>query len=399
MGGNLNGWTPKKAITWWTTIKKYWMTFALVVASITYGGNEGYKYFIEHYNKEIPSAKIELKQKQQQSLGMSAAFSDPSLRAELIIPNQKVDVYKLVKISTTQKGSFYDLLVMTVQENQILFVDTVETKDGGWVFTGSPGLYSLRLIVFDPQTGFSASTGQVQIGNGPQPPPLLQPTIDLKVVPDTIKVGETATISWTTTNATTVSLNGINVPITGIQVVNPSVTSTYTLTATGSGGTINKTVTLNVENNPGPNPIPEGKYGFGSSMYDVIKSKVPNQYWQYASGLADNFEGVASGQAAGAFPTPSAMNTELAGRNRLTLKNDQTIINAWLPFFQAWADRASSLNKEGKLANIGDEYAIVYRETVLALRQLSKSTSAKSFDEQFQADHLVYERYKQAFNK
>jgi hypothetical protein len=394
MSGNLAGWSPKKTSTWFETIKKYYLIATLVLASIGYGVNEGYKYYIDNGGVLPTVKKVE---SVQDNKILSASFQDESVRAELIIPNQKVDVYKLVKISTTQKGSLYDLLVMTVDKGQIVFVDAVETKDGGWVFTGSPGTYSLRLMIFSPDTGFNASVGQVIIGNGPVP--VDQPTINLTVLPDTIRVGESATLSWSTTNATTVSLNGINVATTGTQSVNPSVTSTYTVTATGNGGTVNKTVTLTVGTNPIPNPIPAGKYGFGPSMYEVIKQKVPNQYWQYAPALADNFESVASGQAAGSYPTPSAMNTELAGRNRLTLKNDQTIINAWLPFFQAWADKASALNKEGKLPNIGDEYATVYRETTLALRQLSKGSEVSNAKQQFDNDHLVYERYKKAFNE
>lgn len=55
-------------------------------------------------------------------------------------------------------------------------------------------------------------------------------------------------MTWTTTNATTVSINqGIGaVGTSGTTTVTPTGTTTYTLTATGSGGTTTQTVTVAV---------------------------------------------------------------------------------------------------------------------------------------------------------
>ncbi len=71
------------------------------------------------------------------------------------------------------------------------------------------------------------------------PPTPQQPACTLSVTPTTISQGSAATLSWTTHNANNVVINhGIgSVPTSGSRVVAPSVTTTYTLTATGTNGT------------------------------------------------------------------------------------------------------------------------------------------------------------------
>ena len=60
------------------------------------------------------------------------------------------------------------------------------------------------------------------------------------------------TLSWHTTDATTVSIdNGIGaVETSGVKTVTPSETTTYNLTATGNGGTANATATVTVNAPP-----------------------------------------------------------------------------------------------------------------------------------------------------
>ena len=65
--------------------------------------------------------------------------------------------------------------------------------------------------------------------------------------PGSIDEGGSATLSWTTTDATTVTISGVGtVAVSGTQVVTPTVTTTYTLTAIGPGGTATATVTVRV---------------------------------------------------------------------------------------------------------------------------------------------------------
>lgn len=91
----------------------------------------------------------------------------------------------------------------------------------------------------------------------PTPPPA--PVINtFTATPGSITVGQSTTLAWQTTNATSVTINqGIgSVALTGSQVVSPVVTTTYTLTATGAGGTATTTVTVGVTPVVEPNPAP-----------------------------------------------------------------------------------------------------------------------------------------------
>jgi hypothetical protein len=80
------------------------------------------------------------------------------------------------------------------------------------------------------------------------------PTVSLTANPASISAGNASTLSWTTTNATTTSIdNGVGAvsPVAGGSVsVSPAATTTYTLTATGPGGqaSAQATVTVNASN-------------------------------------------------------------------------------------------------------------------------------------------------------
>ncbi|MGA7336684.1 MAG: flagellar motor protein MotB, partial [Candidatus Sulfotelmatobacter sp.] len=72
----------------------------------------------------------------------------------------------------------------------------------------------------------------------PPPPPPASPTASISVSPDTIEKGQSATLTWQTSNATDVSIDGIGaVQATGSQSVSPADSTTYHLLAKGAGGT------------------------------------------------------------------------------------------------------------------------------------------------------------------
>ena len=90
----------------------------------------------------------------------------------------------------------------------------------------------------------------------PPPPPPASPTASLTANPETVDPGQSTTLTWQTTNATDVSIGGIGaVQTNGSQQVTPSESTTYTLTAKGSGGTQEATARVTV-NAPPPAPAP-----------------------------------------------------------------------------------------------------------------------------------------------
>ena len=93
----------------------------------------------------------------------------------------------------------------------------------------------------------------------PQPPVCPGPPViaSFAANPSTITAGQSSTLSWgAVTNATSAVIDPDigGVPTPGSSTVSPGTTRTYTLTATGCGGTVRKQVTIVV--NPVPPPPP-----------------------------------------------------------------------------------------------------------------------------------------------
>jgi len=72
------------------------------------------------------------------------------------------------------------------------------------------------------------------------------PTVSFTANPTTIAAGQSSTLTWSTANATDVSINGTAEPLNGSVAVSPPQTGNYTLTATGPGGATSVTVTVTV---------------------------------------------------------------------------------------------------------------------------------------------------------
>ncbi|MFC1829702.1 hypothetical protein ACFL0O_08825, partial [Thermodesulfobacteriota bacterium] len=74
------------------------------------------------------------------------------------------------------------------------------------------------------------------------------PTVDISANPETILAGESSTLTWHTANADSCVIEpGIgSVDLTGSIEVSPTVTTTYTITATGPDGTVSDNITVTV---------------------------------------------------------------------------------------------------------------------------------------------------------
>ncbi len=89
----------------------------------------------------------------------------------------------------------------------------------------------------------------------PPPPPPPSPTASIAVNPTSIQAGQTASLTWQTTNATDVSIDGIGaVQPNGSQSVSPTDSITYHLVAKGAGGSQEATARLTVTQAPPPPP-------------------------------------------------------------------------------------------------------------------------------------------------
>jgi peptidoglycan-associated lipoprotein len=88
-------------------------------------------------------------------------------------------------------------------------------------------------------------------------PPAAQPQATLSVSPDSIQRGGSATLAWSTQNASSVNIDGLgSVQPSGSQAVSPDSSTTYRLTAQGPGGSAEASARLTVTEAAAPPPPP-----------------------------------------------------------------------------------------------------------------------------------------------
>ncbi|UCG11003.1 MAG: hypothetical protein JSU72_10540, partial [Deltaproteobacteria bacterium] len=97
---------------------------------------------------------------------------------------------------------------------------------------------------------------------------IYSPTVSLSATPETILYGESSTLSWTSTNADTLVIDhGIGaVALADSHTVTPLRTTTYTITASGAGGTASAQAVVTVK----ADVLPQPKGYFGAQYEDLI---------------------------------------------------------------------------------------------------------------------------------
>jgi peptidoglycan-associated lipoprotein len=110
----------------------------------------------------------------------------------------------------------------------------------------------------------------------PAPPPA-SPTVTLQASPTSVNKGDSATLSWNSTDATqlTIAPDVGAVTAQGSTKVTPSDTTAYTITATGPGGSASASATVTV--NAPPPPVEQPK---GPSDEDLFR-QVRDAYFDY----------------------------------------------------------------------------------------------------------------------
>ena len=115
----------------------------------------------------------------------------------------------------------------------------------------------------------------------PPPPAPTAPTASLSANPNTINPGQSTTLTWQTTNATDVSIDGIGaVDTSGSRQVTPAQSTTYHLVAKGAGGTQDATARVTVNAPPPPPPAPPS-----ATEEELFAQNVHDIYFDY-----DNYD-------------------------------------------------------------------------------------------------------------
>jgi peptidoglycan-associated lipoprotein len=111
----------------------------------------------------------------------------------------------------------------------------------------------------------------------PAPAPA-QPTVTLSADPTSINKGDSSTLSWTSTNATqlTIAPEVGTVSAEGSTKVTPADSTTYTVTASGPGGSATATARITVSAPaPAPAPTPE------PSWNELFLKEVQDAYFDF----------------------------------------------------------------------------------------------------------------------
>ncbi len=152
------------------------------------------------------------------------------------------DGTQIVAVRFNPSNNLTELVTMDADGSNIQLVANVPAADGGpgVLNSGALSSYSYRPFWSTDQTSF-----------------ITAPTCTLTATPSTIASGGSSSIGWTTTDGTTLTLdNGIgevNPVASGSTSVSPVVTTTYSGTVEGPGGTADcNAVTVTVTDTPAP---------------------------------------------------------------------------------------------------------------------------------------------------
>jgi peptidoglycan-associated lipoprotein len=121
------------------------------------------------------------------------------------------------------------------------------------------------------------------------------PTAHISAEPGAISAGDQVTLTWKTTDATSVSIEGIgDVPTSGTKSVTPTASTTYHLVARGEGGTADDTARVTV-NAPPPVTQPTNSM----SAEEEFKANMQDVFYDYdAYDVRPDSQGILSKDAA-----------------------------------------------------------------------------------------------------
>ncbi|HEY1903043.1 MAG TPA: peptidoglycan-associated lipoprotein Pal [Terracidiphilus sp.] len=103
------------------------------------------------------------------------------------------------------------------------------------------------------------------------------PAAQITATPSVISAGDQVVLSWRTTDATNVSIDGIgDVPTSGVKTVTPTTSTSYHLVARGAGGTTDATARVTVNSPPAVN-VPTNNM----SEEDEFKANVQDAFFDY----------------------------------------------------------------------------------------------------------------------
>jgi len=141
----------------------------------------------------------------------------------------------------------------------------------------SSSLYRGAILTAMLALAFVAGCKKKQITTPPPPPPpppaAARPTVSLQASPTSVNKGDSTTLSWTSTDATqlTISPDVGAVTAQGSTKVTPSDSTTYTITASGPGGSADSSARVTVSAPPPPPPPQQETIDYNKLFLQEVK--------------------------------------------------------------------------------------------------------------------------------
>jgi peptidoglycan-associated lipoprotein len=132
------------------------------------------------------------------------------------------------------------------------------------------------LAVFVFAGGCKKQVATTPPASAPPAPSAAQPTVTLNAAPSTVKSGDTVTLTWTSTDATDADIEpGVGkVALQGSTPVNPTESTTYTITATGPGGSATATARVTIS-------APETAPSTGPNLSELFEQNVKDAFFDF----------------------------------------------------------------------------------------------------------------------
>ncbi|HXJ12356.1 MAG TPA: hypothetical protein VNH19_08795 [Candidatus Limnocylindrales bacterium] len=122
------------------------------------------------------------------------------------------------------------------------------------------GFHSLRTAVLFGLVALAlTANGEKLISAAQQAPPSASPSVALSASPASAQAGQPVTLTWSSTNATSITLQPSvgQIAAQGSLNVRPSQSTTYTVTATGPGGSARASAQVTITSAPSPAAVRE----------------------------------------------------------------------------------------------------------------------------------------------
>jgi len=134
-------------------------------------------------------------------------------------------------------------------------------------------------------TGCHKKTNPVNPSSlGPTAAPTPAPTANLTADPLAIDLGQSVVLNWRTTDATSVTIDGIGtVAVNGTQTVSPSSSTNFHLVAKGDGGTADANVRVTVRVPTAPTVPTDNNANADMGSEQVFHQNVPDIFFDYDS--------------------------------------------------------------------------------------------------------------------